>query len=248
MNVMKNHRPSAPAFVLLLLGCAALCGLTVRAAGRRLDDGVRAATRPASPSATYAVPPQGQKRRRPRAQAQRPRASRGAREVAAAKPVPVIELETLKQLMRRGAPAPAGQGAPPAAAQPAPRPLLINFWATWCGPCREEFPDFVRLSADYERRGGPVQFAFVSLDDPSEVNTTVPQFLRQVGADKLPAYLLNVIDTEAAIAAVDPEWAGNLPATYLIDSRGQIIYKHFGRINPDELRANIERTLNGGAE
>ncbi len=122
----------------------------------------------------------------------------------------------------------------------AKRPLLINFWATWCEPCRDEFPDLVAIDRDYRSRG--LEFITVSLDDAAELERAVPQFLREMHAT-MPTYLLNVADPETAITAVDPEWSGALPATFLFDANGRVVYKHFGRVKPDELRAAIERTL-----
>ena len=121
------------------------------------------------------------------------------------------------------------------------RPLLVNFWATWCDPCREEFPDLVKIDASYRTRG--LDFITVSLDDLKEIKTEVPKFLREMRATKIPAYLLNVSDPEPAIKSVDPEWAGALPATFLYNTKGEIVFKHFGRVKPDELRAAIDKVL-----
>lgn len=134
-----------------------------------------------------------------------------------------INLEGLKKLLQRG-----GQQA---------RPLLVNFWATWCDPCREEFPDLVQINKDYKARG--LEFITVSLDDPAEVKTSVPQFLREMRST-MPAYLLNVPDPEPVIKWIDETWGGGLPATYLYDAQGQVIFKHMGRIKPAELRSAIE--------
>ena len=121
------------------------------------------------------------------------------------------------------------------------RPLLVNFWATWCVPCREEFPDLVALDAEFRPRG--LEFITISLDEATERTTTVPAFLREMRAIRMPAYLLNTPEPETAINAVDPTWSGALPATFLFDRNGQIVYKHFGRITPAEVRAAIERTI-----
>jgi thiol-disulfide isomerase/thioredoxin len=121
------------------------------------------------------------------------------------------------------------------------RPLLINFWATWCDACREEFPDLVSIQKDYQKRG--LDVVFISLDDPMDIETIVPQFLREVRAEKLPHYLLNVPDPEPAIKAVDTDWKGALPATFLYDAQRTIVFKHTGRIKPAELRAAIDKLV-----
>jgi thiol-disulfide isomerase/thioredoxin len=153
---------------------------------------------------------------------------RGARARARASLVRELDLEGLKKLLRRE----GGKS----------RPLLVNFWATWCDPCREEFPDLVQINRDYKARG--LEFVTVSLDDRSEIRTSVPQFLRQMRAE-MPAYLLNVPDPEPAIKWVDAEWGGGLPATYLYDSRGQVVFKHMGRVSAAELRAAIDKVAGG---
>lgn len=146
----------------------------------------------------------------------------------AGSPTPVIrevDLEALKKLLQREPDKEA-------------RPLLVNFWATWCEPCREEFPDLIKINADYSKRN--LELITISLDDPSEINTTVSDFLRETRSD-LPAYLLNVIDPDIVITMIDPQWHGALPATFLYDSTGQMVFKHTGRFNTEELRAAIDK-------
>ena len=121
------------------------------------------------------------------------------------------------------------------------RPLLVNFWATWCAPCREEFPDLVKLRGRYP--AGQIDFALVSLDDISDIETAVPDFLVESGASALPAYLLHSDDDNAAINLVDPQWGGELPATFLYDRSGRLVFNHKGRIKPAELQAAIDKTL-----
>jgi thiol-disulfide isomerase/thioredoxin len=121
-----------------------------------------------------------------------------------------------------------------------PRPLLVNFWATWCDPCREEFPDLVKIDKAYRPKG--LDFIAISLDDLADIKTEVPKFLRQMNAT-MPAYLLNVPDPEKAINAIDPRWSGALPATFLFDAQGQVVFKHFGRVQPEELRSAIDKLI-----
>ena len=141
--------------------------------------------------------------------------------------VSLIDEAGFKQLLARGAP-------------PLDRPLLVNFWATWCDPCREEFPDLVKIDADYRSKG--LDFVAISLDDVADMKTTVPRFLRAQHA-RMPVYLLDVPDPETIIQIVDTTWQGDMPATFLYDQSGNIVYKHKGPIKPAELRAEIDKLV-----
>jgi len=122
-------------------------------------------------------------------------------------------------------------------------PLLVNFWATFCDPCRDEFPDLVKIDQDY--RPHALDFVTVSLDDVSEIKSGVPKFLDSMKAT-MPAYLLDASDPEPAINLVDPRWRGDLPATFLYNEKGEIVYKHIGRVNTAELREAIEKVVKKG--
>jgi len=122
-------------------------------------------------------------------------------------------------------------------------PLLVNFWATFCDPCRDEFPDLVKIDQDY--RPQALEFVTVSLDDVTELNSGVPKFLESMKAT-MPAYLLNATDPEPAINLVDPRWQGDLPATFLYNEKGEVVFKHFGRVNIAELREAIEKVIKKG--
>jgi thiol-disulfide isomerase/thioredoxin len=120
------------------------------------------------------------------------------------------------------------------------RPLLINFWATWCDPCREEFPDLVKIDADYRSKN--LNFVAISLDDITDIGTAVPKFLKEMNAT-MPVVLLNVKDPEPAIRVVDDKWDGQLPATFLYDKDGKVVFRHFGKIQPVDLRAAIDKEV-----
>jgi thiol-disulfide isomerase/thioredoxin len=128
--------------------------------------------------------------------------------------------------------------------QPRQKPLLVNFWATFCDPCRDEFPDLVKINQDYGSQS--LAFITVSLDDISEIKGEVPKFLDAMKAT-MPAYLLNVNDPEPAINLVDRRWRGDLPATYLYNEKGEIVYRHIGRVNITELREAIDKVVKKGA-
>ncbi|HSL52887.1 MAG TPA: TlpA disulfide reductase family protein [Pyrinomonadaceae bacterium] len=146
------------------------------------------------------------------------------------KPLPVvsaIDTEALKGLIT----------------QPRERPLLVNFWATFCDPCRDEFPDLVKIDKDFGQQS--LEFVTVSLDDMSDIKTSVPEFLSSMNAT-MPAYLLNASDPEPAINFIDLKWRGDLPATYLYNEKGEVIYKHIGRVKTAELREAIEKAVKKG--
>ena len=119
-------------------------------------------------------------------------------------------------------------------------PLLVNFWATFCDPCRDEFPDLVKIDKDF--RPHSLEFVTVSLDDIDQIKTDVPKFLNEMNAT-MPAYLLNVSDPEPAINFIDRRWRGDLPATYLYNEKGKIVYSHIGRVNAAELRNAINKAV-----
>ena len=116
--------------------------------------------------------------------------------------------------------------------RPKDKPLLINFWATWCDPCREEFPELVKLDSEYK---GRIDFLTISLDYLSEIDRDVPKFLTDMKAE-MPAYLLKTDDESKAISTVTTEWNGALPFTILIDASGGVSYFRQGKISPETVR------------
>ena len=205
---------SAAGLVCASLALAAAC---TRAGGADAGDTVASAQTPAAQKQSEQKQPE-----------QKQPTSEAAERDASGRPrVSEVKEEGLKSLLKAG--------------EPRQRPLLVNFWATWCVPCREEFPDLVKLRARYAAE--QLDFALVSLDDISDIETAVPDFLSESGAASLPAYLLNAEDSSEAINLVDPKWSGALPATYLYDRTGQIVFSHKGRIKPAELQAAIDKTL-----
>ena len=127
----------------------------------------------------------------------------------------------------------------------AKRPLLINFWATWCTPCVEEFPELVKIDHEFRQRG--LDFVTISLDDLAEIKRDVPKFLAAMKAE-MPAFLLKTADEDAAIQLVAPDWRGGLPFTILLDSAGKIAYSRMGVVKPDILRLEIEKVLSPAAD
>lgn len=123
--------------------------------------------------------------------------------------------------------------------KPGGRPLFVNFWATWCDPCREEFPDLVKFSDEYK---GRVDFITISLDDLAEIKRDVPIFLGSMKAT-MPSYLLKAVDEDAAITALNLPWHGALPFSVLYNEKGEVAYVRPGKVKPDILKAELDKLL-----
>ncbi|MEZ4903215.1 MAG: TlpA family protein disulfide reductase [Spirosomataceae bacterium] len=112
---------------------------------------------------------------------------------------------------------------------------VINVWATWCGPCVVEFPEFITMNRMYRGR----DFEFVSITtDKSAQRDKALKFLKAKQASNTN-YILEGMDIYQFIEIVDPNWQGALPYTLIIEPGGKKIYTKQGAINPLEIRKKI---------
>jgi thiol-disulfide isomerase/thioredoxin len=112
---------------------------------------------------------------------------------------------------------------------------LINFWATWCGPCITEFPDLVIIDRMY--RGRPFEFISVSADKRDRKEDAL-KFLKTHQASN-KNFIFNDDDVYKLIEAVDNGWKGALPFTMLVEPGGKVIYKKQDTIDPFEMKKLI---------
>ena len=112
--------------------------------------------------------------------------------------------------------------------------VVVNVWATWCIPCREEFPDLMRLRRDYRAKG--VDVLFVSGDFSSERDAAAA-FLSEQGVD-FPTYI-KTGDDMAFINAFDPKWSGALPATFIYDGQGKLRHALLGKSSYAQFEAQV---------
>ncbi len=118
--------------------------------------------------------------------------------------------------------------------------VVVNVWATWCVPCREEFPDLLKLRRTYKDKG--VEVLFVSGDFGSE-RAQVDTFLGEQGVD-FPTYLKTGDDMQF-INAFDPAWSGALPATFIYDGQGRRRHALLGKSSYAQFEAQVLDVLKG---
>jgi thiol-disulfide isomerase/thioredoxin len=112
---------------------------------------------------------------------------------------------------------------------------LINIWATWCGPCVVEFPEFVTMNRMY--RGRDFEFISICLDDPEKKDKAL-KFLKEKQASN-KNYIFNIDNKYAFIEAIDPKWPGALPYTMIVEPGGKIVYAQQNIINPAKIKKLI---------
>ncbi len=113
--------------------------------------------------------------------------------------------------------------------------LLVNVWATWCGPCIAEMPELVTMNRMY--RGRPFQLVTISLDDPGK-RDEVLKVLREKHVSATN-YISNVKDRDKLADLLDRKWEGPLPYTLLIAPGGRVIYRKSGAIEPLEVKRAV---------
>jgi cytochrome c biogenesis protein CcmG, thiol:disulfide interchange protein DsbE len=119
--------------------------------------------------------------------------------------------------------------------------LFVNLWATWCGPCRMETPELVRLHQEYQARG--VQFVGLSTEDPNTSAQKVRDFVTQYNV----GYPVGWATREVALTLMQGKTT--IPQSYIITRDGRLFKKIDGfhpRRTPPELKKALDDVLAGG--
>ena len=120
---------------------------------------------------------------------------------------------------------------------------IINFWATWCVPCVQEMPHFLALHKEITEKKLKARVLLVSLDYAEDYESKLLPFFKKHG---LPGstYLLDEINANYFIPAIDPKWSGTLPTTLALKGWNEPRRLHEGQLDENGLRelAGLEPT------
>ena len=118
------------------------------------------------------------------------------------------------------------------------RVVVVNFWASWCGPCREEMPALEQASKAYAEAGRPVTVIGV---DASDVRSEAAKFLGEVGATYPTVY-----DQQGLRGGVAASWSvTGLPQTWFVARDGSRAGRIAGRLTAEDLRGKVDELLPG---
>ena len=144
------------------------------------------------------------------------------------------------QQLSVGDPAPAIQvkefvkGTPVSSLEKGKR-YVVEFWATWCGPCVAELPELVTMNRMY--RGRNFQLVTLSIDDVAKQEDALKVLKENhVSVRNL---ISSALDRDKFAEALDQEWPGPIPYTLLIAPGGKVLYRKSGAIDPLEVKRAI---------
>lgn len=148
----------------------------------------------------------------------------GARKFAPAAPQPAAVSNLFGQTL------PDASGAPQALSQWRGKPLVVNFWATWCAPCVDEMPELTDLQS--ELTGKNIQIIGIGVDTAANIT----EFSSKLKIN-YPLYVAGM--RGADLSRLLGNQAGGLPFTVLLDAQGQIKKTYLGRLKMNELRRDL---------
>jgi thiol-disulfide isomerase/thioredoxin len=119
------------------------------------------------------------------------------------------------------------------------KPLIVNFWATWCEPCREEYPLLVSLANEYSPKG--LRVVGVSLDDDGEI-ILVRRFLKRY-QPSFPNFRKGPGKADAFQRGINPNWNGTLPASFFYAADGRLVGYFIGAGTREKFEGAIRQLL-----
>jgi Peroxiredoxin len=128
----------------------------------------------------------------------------------------------------------AATGAPIKLSSYSGKVLLVNLWATWCGPCRMETPELVKLHKEFQDRG--VEMVGLSTEDPDASEASVSDFVREFKVD----YQVGWANRDVALTLM--QGRGSIPQSFIIAPDGRILKRFIG-FNPQATPAQLKQAL-----
>ncbi len=121
---------------------------------------------------------------------------------------------------------------------------VVNFWATFCKPCNEEIPDFIRIVEKYKTQ--KVKLLLVSLDLPTYVPVKLPAFIKKYNYNTNHVWL-NETNADHFCPAIDVKWSGAIPSTIIVNNSNG--YRKFteDQISAEEFEASLKEAIGGQA-
>jgi len=116
--------------------------------------------------------------------------------------------------------------------------VVVNFWATWCGPCQEELPRLTKIAESYA--GKPVRFVLISIDEPKN-RAKIPAVLERlhVGLESWD---------DADTDTMDRFGLGNIvPGTAILDEKGEVVTRIMGEAREEDVRRTVDWLLGGNS-
>jgi thiol-disulfide isomerase/thioredoxin len=118
--------------------------------------------------------------------------------------------------------------------------VLVNVWASWCSPCREEFPDLLHVARELVPKG--LRVILVSVDFPG-AETEARSFLTSQGVD-FPTFIRAGKD-ERFVDGLEARWSGAIPATFVYDAKGKLVRFWEGKASYPVIKKRVQEALDG---
>ena len=115
------------------------------------------------------------------------------------------------------------------------KPVVVNFWASWCPPCKAEMPDYEKMYQEYSKKG--VSFVMINMTDGSRETVATAQKFLQESRYTFPVYF-DVKQSAAGVYGVSA-----IPDSVFIDKSGTVVNAYAGMIDANTMKSNLEAIL-----